>query len=178
MESMSVLERLSELLPALPPGPHRSMGPACAVRRAGMLIPRGCRFAFCGALRTDPRPFRQEEPAGALFPPAGAVRQFSELAFPCVLRGPRLSKVVPYETFPPLYQAGLYLSAGLLLGGTIIWTVVVAALEAAARLARAARFPRVPDRKQPCLPPHHGLILGQAWPCRARSCRKRTTFRR
>ena len=38
-----------------------------------------------------------------------------------------LSKVVPYETFPPLYQAGLYLSAGLLLGGTIIWTVVVAA---------------------------------------------------
>ena len=38
-----------------------------------------------------------------------------------------LSKVVPYETFPPLYQAGLYLSAGLLLGGTILWTVVVAA---------------------------------------------------
>lgn len=39
--------------------PHRSMGPACAVRRAGMLISCGCRFAFCGALRTDPRPFRR-----------------------------------------------------------------------------------------------------------------------
>lgn len=106
MESMSVLERLSELLPALPPGPHRSMGPACAVRRAGMLISRGCRFAFCGALWTDPRPFRQEEPAGALFPPAGAVRQFSELAFPCVLRGPRAVQGRPLRDVPPAVSGG------------------------------------------------------------------------
>lgn len=37
------------------------------------------------------------------------------------------SKVVPYEAFPPLYQASLYLSVGLLLGGTITWTAAAAA---------------------------------------------------
>lgn len=64
------------------------------------------RFAFCGALWTDPRPFRQEEPAGALFPPAGAVRQFSELAFPCVLRGPRAVQGRPLRDVPPAVSGG------------------------------------------------------------------------
>ena len=141
-------------------GPHRSMGPACAVRRAGMLISRGCRFAFCGALRTDPRPFRQEEPAGALFPPAGAVRQFSELAFPCVLRGPRAVQGRPLRDVPPAVSGG-----PVPFGGPSAWRHHHldrrgGGVEAAARLARAARFPRVSDRKQPRLPPHHRAYSG------------------
>ena len=178
MESMSVLERLSELLPALPPGLIEAWGqlvlfavPVC-LYLAAVVLP------FCGALRTDPRPFRQEEPAGALFPPAGAVRQFSELAFPCVLRGPRAVQGRPLRDIPPAVSGG-----PVPFGGPSAWRHHHldrrgGGVEAAARLARAARFPRVSDRKQPRLPPHHRGLFWAAWPCRARSCRKRTTFRR
>ena len=36
-------------------------------------------------------------------------------------------KAVPYDTLAPVYRLALYVSGGLLLGGTVLWTVVVAA---------------------------------------------------
>ena len=151
MESMSVLERLSELLPALPPGLIEAWGqlvlfavPVCLYLAAVVLpfvVLYGLIRAHFGRRSLLERCSRQQ----------ARFANFLNWLFLVCFVALGLSKVVPYETFPPLYQAGLYLSAGLLLGGTV---------EAAARLARAARFPRVPDRKQPCLPPHHRAYSG------------------
>lgn len=178
MESMSVLERLSELLPALPPGLIEAWGqlvlfavPVCLYLAAVVLpfvVLYGLIRAHFGRRSLLERCSRQQ----------ARFANFLNWLFLVCFVGLGLSKVVPYETFPPLYQAGLYLSAGLLLGGTIIWTVVVGGVEAAARLARAARFPRVSDRKQPCLPPHHRAYSGPRGLAGHGSCRKRTTFRR
>ena len=127
MESMSVLERLSELLPALPPGLIEAWGqlvlfavPVCLYLAAVVLpfvVLYGLIRAHFGRRSLLERCSRQQ----------ARFANFLNWLFLVCFVGLGLSKVVPYETFPPLYQAGLYLSAGLLLGGTIIWTVVVAA---------------------------------------------------
>ena len=127
MESMSVLERLSELLPALPPGLIEAWGqlvlfavPVCLYLAAVVLpfvVLYGLIRAHFGRRSLLERCSRQQ----------ARFANFLNWLFLVCFVGLGLSKVVPYETFPPLYQAGLYLSAGLLLGGTILWTVVVAA---------------------------------------------------
>ena len=124
---MSVLERLSELLPALPPGLIEAWGqlvlfavPVCLYLAAVVLpfvVLYGLIRAHFGRRSLLERCSRQQ----------ARFANFLNWLFLVCFVGLGLSKVVPYETFPPLYQAGLYLSAGLLLGGTIIWTVVVAA---------------------------------------------------
>ena len=158
MESMSVLERLSELLPALPPGLIEAWGqlvlfavPVCLYLAAVVLpfvVLYGLIRAHFGRRSLLERCSRQQ----------ARFANFLNWLFLVCFVGLGLSKVVPYETFPSLYQAGLYLSAGLLLGGTIIWTVVVAAWKPLR--GWPARFPRVSDRKQPRLPPHHRAYSG------------------
>ncbi|MFQ9869107.1 MAG: hypothetical protein ACLRWP_20885 [Bilophila wadsworthia] len=120
MESMSVLERLSELLPALPPGLIEAWGqlvlfavPVCLYLAAVVLpfvVLYGLIRAHFGRRSLLERCSRQQ----------ARFANFLNWLFLVCFVALGLSKVVPYETFPPLYQAGLYLSAGLLLGGTII----------------------------------------------------------
>ena len=139
MESMSVLERLSELLPALPPGLIEAWGqlalfavPVCLYLAAVVLpfvVLYGLIRAHFGRRSLLERCSRQQ----------ARFANFLNWLFVVCFAGLGLTKIVPYDTFPPLYQAGLYLSAGLLLGGAIIWAI---------------------DRKQPCLPPHHRAYSG------------------
>ena len=136
------------------------------------------RFAFCGALRTDPRPFRLGGPCcGALDPPAGAVRQFFlNWLFPCVVAKTGLSvqRSSP-ETFPPLYQAGLYRP----FGGPSAWRHHHldrrgGGVEAAARVPVLRFALRVVSSflTGSSLASPSSAYYGPPWPCRARSCRK------
>ena len=127
MESMSVLERLSELLPALPPGLIEAWGqlvlfavPVCLYLAAVILpfvVLYGLIRAHFGRRSLLERCSRQQ----------ARFANFLNWLFLVCFVGLGLTKVIPYDALPPLYQMGLYISAGLLLGGTIIWTVVVAA---------------------------------------------------
>ena len=177
MESMSVLERLSELLPALPPGLIEAWGqlvlfavPVCLYLAAVVLpfvVLYGLIRAHFGRRSLLERCSRQQ----------ARFANFLNWLFLVCFVALGLSKVVPYETFPPLYQAGLYLSAGLLLGGTIIWTVVVAAWKPLRGWPVLHGFLAFLTGSSLACLPIIGLILGRV-ALQARSCRKRTTFRR
>ena len=157
---MSVLERLSELLPALPPGLIEAWGqlvlfavPVCLYLAAVVLpfvVLYGLIRAHFGRRSLLERCSRQQ----------ARFANFLNWLFLVCFVALGLSKVVPYETFPPAVSGG-----PVPFGGPSAWRHHHldrrgGGVEAAARLARAARFPRVPDRKQPCLPPHHRAYSG------------------
>ncbi|MFR5647557.1 MAG: hypothetical protein ACLUDQ_14430 [Bilophila wadsworthia] len=113
MESMSVLERLSELLPALPPGLIEAWGqlvlfavPVCLYLAAVVLpfvVLYGLIRAHFGRRSLLERCSRQQ---------ARFANFLNWLFLVCFVA---LAVRRPLRDVPPLYRAGLYLSAGLCL---------------------------------------------------------------
>ncbi len=127
MESLSVLDRLSAFLPTLPPGLLEAWGqlvlfavPLCLYFAAVVLpfvVLFGLIRAHFGRRSLLERCSRQQARFG----------NFLNWLFVVCAAGLWLAKVFPTEELHPLHLLALFASAALLLFGTLVWTLVVAA---------------------------------------------------
>lgn len=180
MESMSALSVCPNCCPPCRRASSKHGASFQAVRRAGMFISSRLSFCLCGASRTDPRPFGRRSLVGALlFPPAGAVRQFSELLFLVCFRGvfgcPRSSPTrrSPAVSGGPVPFGGLLLVGAPLSGLSVVeWREVTSRAAGPCRTV-SSRF----DRSSPACLPHHRVCSGLRIIQRARAAAENGPFR-
>lgn len=150
MQSTSLLESLSAWMPALPLGFGEAWAqlalfavPACLYLAAVALpfmVLYGLIRAHYGRRSLFERCSRQQ----------ARLANILNWLFVLCAAGVAASGIIPCASLHPLYRVGLYAAAGLLLAGTLLWTVVVAAWK--------------PLRQHPVL---HGLLAFVAGSCLA-----------
>nr|WP_305734128.1 hypothetical protein [uncultured Bilophila sp.] len=150
MQSTSLLESLSAWMPTLPPGFWEAWGqlalfavPVCLYFAAVVLpfvVLYGLIRAHYGRRSLFERCSRQQ---------ARFANILNWLFLVCGA-GVAVSGIIPYASLHPLYRVGLYAAAGLLLAGTLLWTLAVAAWK--------------PLRQHPVL---HGLLAFVTGSCLA-----------